>query len=625
MTILDLSHWQRKRPGGAVAPLDLAAARAAGAVAVVVRQNYGLRPDDFALDHNAKADAVGLPRMVFWYLLTHQDARRQAELCWELSGRGRRRAWLDFEQSVENGDLPPAFPRYSDALFWHLVTALDRADELFGMPCGVYSRATYLDHWLTRAQQEVLARGRPLWLAQWNSVVTAPDLPLGWNAWAMWQWKIGTWPGVDGNVDQNRINPALGLDALLGRVGETVTRIKIGPHHMLGGADTERWLALSPTVAKFTDDFGAAMSARTETLTIGRRVDDGLLDNQGFDVNRVRQQRIPQAAAAWYFDVVIAPKVASDPHLRAWEGPNEQHPEDDAAHQWYAEFCYWLASYIRGAGRVPVVGSFAVGTPALDQWRHYGLLAQGVRVFGGYLALHEYGPLDGAHSLRYRAVERELAAIGYPHTPMVITECGADFVAGQTPFRGDTWRGDAARYWDELVGPYETALHADDYVLGATLFSSGDGGGAWPLFDVTGSGLIERVEARAAALASQPPAPPSGEDEMTQADRDYIREQMAAIEAARAAVVERLDALEVPPPWWEAWPEGLLSPPRKLAAPGATVTFYQTGGLAFDPPVTRFVTWQMDVFERRGDLLRVTSWTDGRANWWVRAQGVTPA
>jgi GH25 family lysozyme M1 (1,4-beta-N-acetylmuramidase) len=341
--------------------------------------------------------------------------------------------------------------------------------------------------------------------------------------------------------DGGRLEPYTGPIDLNLWYGELPTMtLKLGPHHMLGGgADTERWLALAPTVAKFVGDYGIAAAAATSTLTIGRVVDDGMLDNQGFDVNRIRHSHpVAQVAAAWYFDAVIRPKIATDPHIKAWSGPNEQKPLDAAAHLYYSEFCYWLAHYIRGAGRVPVVGDFAVGNPELADWQHYGLMAQGIRAYAGLLGLHEYGPLDGFNALRYRQVSRELARIGYSGIRMVITECGGDYAGGHTPFRGDYWGGDVGRYYREWCAPYAAEIARDDYLVGATLFTVGDGAGAWPLFDVNGSGLIDLISAG----DTQPP-PQTGDDELSA----ELRTQLTALAEQQKAAAEQMLALLAEP------------------------------------------------------------------------------
>jgi len=44
----------------------------------------------------------------------------------------------------------------------------------------------------------------PLWIAAHGA--TAPALPQGWRRWALWQYTSkGTWPGISGRVDRNRI------------------------------------------------------------------------------------------------------------------------------------------------------------------------------------------------------------------------------------------------------------------------------------------------------------------------------------------------------------------------------------------------------------------------------------
>ncbi len=45
----------------------------------------------------------------------------------------------------------------------------------------------------------------PLWVANWG--VTCPSLPVGWNAWAIWQYAdTGIVPGIVGTVDLDRSN-----------------------------------------------------------------------------------------------------------------------------------------------------------------------------------------------------------------------------------------------------------------------------------------------------------------------------------------------------------------------------------------------------------------------------------
>ena len=74
--------------------------------------------------------------------------------------------------------------------------------------------------------------------------------------------------------------------------------------------------------------------------------------------------------------------------------------------------------------------------------------------------------------------------------------------------------------------------------------------------------------------------------------------------------------------WWEAWPEGVQTPPRRLASPPAPVQMFKRDGQPLSPPVFRQNA--MDVFERQGDLLRVLPQAINGRLWWVRAADVQP-
>jgi lysozyme len=493
-----------------------------GVTTAVIRATLGTTGVDDAYARNwREAGWAGLRRGIYHYVITGLPATLQA-------GNIIRTTQGDYGDEPVTLDCEPTgaelermrggwqFPkREYTAMVRSMIAQLAPI-----VPVRIYTSA-YFWSLITDGQPMDV----PLWVADYRDRPEPATVP-GW-AWSRWQYSAsGRVPGFAGNVDLNR-------DAVM-------AQSKLGPHHMLGGgADTERWLALAPTVAKFVGDYGIAAAAATGTLTIGRVVDDGMLDNQGFDVNRIRHSHpVAQVAAAWYFDAVIRPKIATDPHIKAWEGPNEQHPGDENVHLWYSEFCYWLAHYIRGAARIPVVGSFAVGTPDLGAWRHYGLLAQGVRAFAGLLAIHEYGPLDGSHALRYRAVSRELARIGYSGIRMVITECGGDYAGGHTPFRGDYWGGDVGRYYREWCAPYAAEIAQDEYVVGATLFTVGDGAGAWPLFDVNGTGLVDLISA-----GDTEPPPQTGDDELSA----ELRTQLTALAEQQKATAEQMLALLAEP------------------------------------------------------------------------------
>jgi hypothetical protein len=78
-----------------------------------------------------------------------------------------------------------------------------------------------------------------------------------------------------------------------------------------------------------------------------------------------------------------------------------------------------------------------------------------------------------------------------------------------------------------------------------------------------------------------------------------------------------------PARWWDTWPSGQIVPSRRLASPPAAIEIFDASGQSLVPPVHRQNA--MDVFERHGDLLRVTQQLINGQLWWVRAADVQPA
>lgn len=203
-----------------MASTNFAAVKAAGAVAVIVRTNYGLRHDDLVAEHNRRADAAGISRMFYWYPLSRQDPAEQAALAFQLSGGVRgRRGWLDVEENAQADGAEPVFPKFSEALWGHVNTGLMTCDSLTGLLTGVYSSKVKLDSWFTAAQQARWAH-RFGWWAHYNMNISMPWIPAGWankpRKYEMWQDQIAPWPGCLAPVDQNRLWPGLTVEELLG-------------------------------------------------------------------------------------------------------------------------------------------------------------------------------------------------------------------------------------------------------------------------------------------------------------------------------------------------------------------------------------------------------------------------
>ena len=286
-------------------------------------------------------------------------------------------------------------------------------------------------------------------------------------------------------------------------------KTKLSPHHMSGGSDTSKWLREArPSVLKCVGDFGPQFDALPGTLVLGRMVDDGALDGQGADINRQSRNQTAAHAADQYVQF-LRDYIRLNPQVAIWEAYNEQNFEYDPVRensdpmfrsamqasrirtmQWYAEFLYLFAQKLSQLGKRAALGGWAVGNPDRSLWVAYRRALDATRDFNAVLTRHEYGPLDGHLSLRYRSDQDHFTAMGYPNVPVIISECGGDNVPGSGPWRS-FYGNNVSRYWNELLLPYTKAIELDSYVIGATVFTSG--GAGWRDFDITGSGLVDLV------------------------------------------------------------------------------------------------------------------------------------
>lgn len=288
----------------------------------------------------------------------------------------------------------------------------------------------------------------------------------------------------------------------------------LGPHFMTGGSVTRDWLErLKPKVLKCVGDYGVSQFAPTEALVVGREVDDGKIDGQGFDMNRMclREKRDPMATAKLYVASVLDRAISLNPRVDVWEGPNEQvfewEDEREARDpvfaatmqrsreivmEWYANFLYHYSREIKLRGKRAAIGSWAVTWPQKKHnlWPFYRQALLAVRDFDAILTRHEYGPLDGTFSLRYRYDNDVYTSLGFPNLPVIISEWGSDYVAGWGPWK--PWFGTMEKYCDELVIPYTVEIARDSYCLGATLFCDG-GPDGWKDFNVSGTDIVDRL------------------------------------------------------------------------------------------------------------------------------------
>lgn len=376
-------------------------------------------------------------------------------------------------------------------------------------------------------------------------LMARPTLPKPWLHEQAWQHTgHGRLAGYAHDLDLS-IYPVTEAE-LRAHFTET-PMIKLGPHHQQGGHDTARWLQeAKPAVAKAVGDLGVLQLAPASTLTVGRMTDDGKLEGQGFDANAYApggQRAInPMEMALKYFRW-LEYYIDRNPWVDIWEGPNEQVIHTAGAMAWYAAFLNEYARLVKTKGKRAGIGGWSSGNPLreLNLWPHYVWALQAVRDHDAILTRHEYGPLDGFNSLRYRYDNAQFTLLGYPRLPIIVTECGADDAGGMLPWK-KYYHEDINRYLNEWVLPYTRAITQDDYCLGATLFTVG-GAGGWLDFEVDGTGLVERV----IALAKTQPPVEDPMDETTR--RNQIREHAQRGLLEMTAILDLVkDPVVVPAP-----------------------------------------------------------------------------
>lgn len=202
----------------------------------------------------------------------------------------------------------------------------------------------------------------------------------------------------------------------------------------------------------------------------------------------------PVASAQDYWTRALKPALdklsASDKQLFDYmSGPVEYNntPEwkDSASAQWYGTFWSQLADLIHQAGMKPNLGEIPVGNPEITNLNILmpPVLAalRKIRDYGGVWSYHaytlQYTTDTGAevwYSLRYRQIYTYLSQnyADLASMPMILTEAGVD-QTGDPGTSGWQKRGDAAKY-EAWLSWFDGEIKKDSYVIGATIFQSGD-------------------------------------------------------------------------------------------------------------------------------------------------------
>ncbi len=261
-------------------------------------------------------------------------------------------------------------------------------------------------------------------------------------------------------------------------------------------------VAAHPRVLKILDTHTSMLEAARDYKA---RTPGGIVVLRIYTPHRYTLNDNPYTAAEHFWNSILAPRVnALSPQDRALidylEGPNEADStptwNSPAETAWYNAFWMRLAPLIAAAGFRPCAYSISVGNPPgslEDIHRILDTIAPSLRVvkqLGGAWSYHPYTILytkdvgiENWYSLRYRLFYSYFAT-KHPDLvdlPMILTEGGVD---GQSSPLGPGWKGggDAAKFQDWLAW-WDSEIRKDPYILGCTLFQSGDPVGWWS-FDI---------------------------------------------------------------------------------------------------------------------------------------------
>ncbi len=286
---------------------------------------------------------------------------------------------------------------------------------------------------------------------------------------------------------------------LHGRVSESKLSIHLIARYTPGAQAIVR---AGPRVLKVLDLHGEMLRALREYKSLhpdGRTV-VRIYTRLGF-----QKGANPEEAARQFWEKALWPPISrlspSDRRLIDYlEGPNEceAYPawESPDTARWFAKFWRELARLIAAAGFRPCIGSIPVGNPPGDpreiraKMLAFAPAMVEAKRLGGAWSYHAYSLAYSTDmeeekwtSLRYRMLH-DFVAERYPELAdmtLIITEAGIDW-RGNPQKDGWQARGTPEKFKQWLKW-FDARLREDSYVLGATLFQSGDTRG-WPSFDI---------------------------------------------------------------------------------------------------------------------------------------------
>ncbi len=317
-----------------------------------------------------------------------------------------------------------------------------------------------------------------------------------------------------------------GLAACLAGAGGG--RSKLGLHLIAHYTEAARLVVRArPVVLKVLDP-QASRAMQAALLDYKKRVPDGITVVrvwEGTGSIHFTLKDVPEEAASAFMGRVLEPALRRLPRAVARcvdfvEGPNEGEScptwATVATARWYGRFCAALCVRIAGAGFRPCIGAIAVGNPPGSPSEIAARLeafvpaleaagrCRGAWSYHAYTLKYTTDPgIESWYSLRYRRFHEYLARRhpALARIPMLLTEAGVDRCGDRLH---DGWRARGSREkFTAWLAWFDGQLRQDRYVLGATLFQSGDARG-WPSFDVDPAASWLAGHIRNAAAARPP-------------------------------------------------------------------------------------------------------------------------
>lgn len=186
--IIDVSRYNRV--------INFANAHAAGVDEVISRAGVGFNGDPMFGRNYKRAQDQGMKVGAYYVPKWNYDCIMQVECCAGLlDGAGWNRdaeVWIDCESA----------DGYSGATLRNAILSfLKELERVLKFHPGIYTANWW---WTPLVGNVGWARNYNLWVADYR-VRPAPQLPVGWNNWRIWQYtESGHIDGIPGTTDLNR-------------------------------------------------------------------------------------------------------------------------------------------------------------------------------------------------------------------------------------------------------------------------------------------------------------------------------------------------------------------------------------------------------------------------------------